>query len=89
MYTWPYKVTALRSSEILRAIQNDGWQEFRKSLKGLATNNKLRHLAERRRRLENEGRWNRTEEVRIDNYINALLRGGQLRQIGAQIVAVR
>lgn len=80
MNKWPYEVACLQRSVILRAVRDPEWQEFRRSLKGLDTETKLDKLFERK---EASSRW--TSDVQIDNYINALLRGGQLVRSGNTI----
>ena len=87
MNTWPYTVTSLQWSEIEEAVKDFRWQEFRKTLKGISTVAKLGRLdlyviSARR---ANGGEMPRVEQVRIDNYINALLRGGQLIRRGNEI----
>jgi hypothetical protein len=88
---WPYTVTGLTKEEILQAVKDGEWQEFRLSLKGLSTQEKLERLEERMLKEErrNGGGLSREQEVRIDNYINALLRGGQLIRQGRNIVVNR
>jgi hypothetical protein len=80
MNQWPYEVTTLQFGEIMEAVKNERWQTFRLSLKGLSTSDKLEKLKAymRNSRYEDKGSLSRVEQVRIDNYINALLRGGQL-----------
>lgn len=70
--------------QIARAIQHPGWQDFRKSLKGLPTKAKLKKL---------RAYWTEEHEnykdmppaqdcdvcICVDNYLKALARGGQLR----------
>jgi hypothetical protein len=71
MNKWPFEVSYIQASEIAPAINNAEWQAFRISLKGISTPQKLIRLAQWPRR-------ERADVVRIDNYINALKRGGQL-----------
>ncbi len=67
----------LKKSEIQPgspAIRDTEWQKFRKSLKGLSTEAKLRKLHT----------WQQTHpghkaKVQVQNYINALKRGGQIK----------
>lgn len=85
MDTWPYEVKHTTTGEImLYCTEDEKWQTFRKSLKGISTANKLQRLVD----------WliehqyfdfkaddyivDRRYIVQVDNYINALLRGGQL-----------
>lgn len=80
MHTWYREVPSLSQSEILAAVKNDAWQRFRQTLKGLSTEDKLDALEGYcQRREEKGGRLQRSDIVRVANYINALLRGGQLR----------
>jgi hypothetical protein len=87
MNVWPLTVSALTQQEIQDAVKNEDWQEFRKSLKGLPTEDKLEELF--------EYLCTRTDipfataQIRVDNYINALLRGGQLVRRGGKIVVQR
>lgn len=59
---------------VLQAVKDPDWQQFRASLKGLDTRDKLIHLY---------AYWllsDKSDEakLRVDNYIKALCRGGQL-----------
>lgn len=60
--------------EIMRCIKNKEWQAFRKSLKGLSTEEKLRRL-----RTWKANHSGRCATVVVQNYINALKRGGQIK----------
>lgn len=86
---WNREVKATTTNEIREAINDENWQRFRLSLKGLSTEAKLRRLDAYVSNREVTGRYNRVEQVRIDNYINALLRGGQLKRVGRNIVIQR
>lgn len=77
MTIWPYEVISLTQSEILSAVRDDKWQAFRLSLKGLSTKDKLKKLDTYYRK-----HTDRVNQVRVSNYINALLRGGQLIKRG-------
>lgn len=77
MNRWEHDVQHLTRDEIMSAIKCDDWQTFRLSLKGQSTQAKLIRLED----------WLKhgcshcsveTRQVQVDNYINALLRGGQL-----------
>ena len=73
MLQWPYNTISLSPSEIQRAVQDEAWQKFRRSLKGHPTAVKLDKLYN----------WwadhpTRDGEVQVTNYLNALKRGGQL-----------
>lgn len=75
---------------ILRAVQDEDWQDYRKSMKGLSTGVKLAWLRTYYDRehanppaffdLEvHQEQWKNCDVcIRIDNYIKALCRGGQL-----------
>lgn len=60
--------------EIQEAIKDIKWQEFRVSLKGVSTEKKLESL---NKYLNNNRTHNK--EVQVENYINALKRGGQIK----------
>jgi len=67
-------VPKIKKEDIDPAIKDEEWQTFRKSLKGLSTN-------EKRTKLEN---WLTTHpghkgKVQVINYWNALRRGGQVK----------
>lgn len=78
---WPHEPGSYTMIQIHWAVYNspdaEEWQRFRVSLKGLSTQEKLYCLA-----------WRQVEErphdklvlerIRVDNYIGALVRGGQL-----------
>jgi len=84
----PRQGKTLTSRRIAQAVDNEEWQEFRVSLKGKSTAEKLTHL---------KRYWNNNVHghvikvsapvsqyehcdycIRVDNYIKALCRGGQL-----------
>ena len=81
---WPYEISALTFEEIHRYIKDDEWQRFRRSLKGKSTKVKLETLQKLRSVLTGGGKFelDRANQVRIDNYLNALKRGGQLDSNG-------
>lgn len=72
----------LYAERVQLAVRNDPWQRFRVSLKGTTTEHKLERLmnywdsrhADMERRMEYEC----TVCIRVDNYLKALCRGGQL-----------
>lgn len=80
MNKWPHEVTQLTTAEITtHCVKSAGWQSFRESLKGLPTTEKLDRLAHwRQMDIDGVGLVRRRCQVQIDNYINALKRGGQL-----------
>ena len=82
---WLRKVDSWSQEEILAAVDDPDWQAFRVSLKGVATEGKLDMLDDYMERasarlsvgeIDKDGY--RLECIRVDNYINALKRGGQL-----------
>lgn len=74
MNKWPHDVESWGMHEILEAVDNAEWQRFRMSLKKQPTTEKLVRLD----RLLKLSAGDRKDKCRIDNYINALKRGGQL-----------
>lgn len=71
---WPFQVLPYTSSEVtLFCVQDEKWQKFRKTLKGTPTFKKLEYLS-----IYRPEKPTRRHQVQIDNYINALRRGGQL-----------
>lgn len=88
MHVWNRSVTFTGREEIQRAIKDDAWQSFRLSLKGLSTEDKLYRLDNYLVSRELNGGVSRDEQVRVDNYINALLRGGQLKRLISGVIRV-
>lgn len=79
MLYWPHPVTSLLVSEIAEAVSDPKWQKFRRSLKGKSTSDKLSELNwYRSTHMGADATLPRKYQVQIDNYINALKRGGQL-----------
>ena len=85
---WTHKLYHWTKEFTLNAVYDESdavnWQIFRAALKGLSTQQKLFILAEHRDEMEfdytttgDDKQW-QIERCRIDNYINALRRGGQL-----------
>jgi len=76
---WPFTVGTWSQKEIQYAVyEAEGfleWQEFRVSMKGCTTHEKLYMLD---RWLFVKGRTSWLQKCRVDNYIGALVRGGQL-----------
>ena len=56
-------------------IRDPAWQEFRKSLKGIPTTEKLNQLSGWLKKQKHSTQSN----VQVSNYLNALKRGGQLK----------
>jgi hypothetical protein len=76
---WGWPVGSWSPAEIRYAVyeadqRSTEWQRFRVSMKGQTTNTKLFRLMEY---LENN-RGDRIVQCQVDNYINALKRGGLL-----------
>ena len=83
---WEYDIKHLTTDEIMYAIKCDTWQPYRLSMKGKSTATKL-EMCEIWLH-EEQPCEHCTDKVRaqqIDNYINALKRGGQL-DLGGNIV---
>ena|SRR5436190_13075 len=84
MKAWPYSVK-YHSRDALQVLTRDpNWQVFRRSLIGMPTEEKLDHL---RRRLDAASQYSPDgiildpdEKARIDNYLNWLVREGQLNK---------
>ena len=84
----PKQGRSATSRRIAEAVDNEGWQLFRVSLKGLSTKTKLWKLEEYWNQnghypdghvtFRQSGESNCDVCVRVDNYIKALCRGGQL-----------
>jgi hypothetical protein len=78
MNKWPHAVTTLTQAEILKHVDDPEWQIVRLGMKGMPTPKKLDILdAYRYNRLQADT-LERKYQVQIDNYINALKRGGLL-----------
>lgn len=89
---WPYKVSSWPQEFVQACVYQvsttEEWQRFRVAMKGLSTFEKLGMLdnryKERVKPLESDNpdgpTWveYKIEKCRIDNYIGALVRGGQL-----------
>lgn len=80
---WEHHVDGYSQATINKAVYTsdtaEEWQLFRVSLKGLTTREKL-YLLDKRYRARDDLKPDEAylEKVRIDNYIGALIRGGQL-----------
>lgn len=84
MKQWTFQISPMTIPEIDEyCVQDEHWQTFRRTLKGLSTEEKLDYLVE----------WYkagiatadtigvpRRIQVQVDNYLNALIRGGFLNQ---------
>lgn len=80
MKTWHYIIPSLSPDQIRDAVRDDKWQDFRLSLKGLSTEKKLDRLEWYLMLKEHQGEGFGVIQTRVANYINALLRGGQLKR---------
>ena len=80
MPTWEYNIHGRTeiTDAVYRAKGAREWQFFRVGLHGLETNAKLYCLAwyYAHPQIPNETAWMR--KIRVDNYLGALIRGGQL-----------
>ena len=68
------QVPKIRKEDIDPAIKDEKWQEFRKSLKGLSTDEKTDKLEQWLK--DHPGKKG---EIQVINYWNALRRGGQIK----------
>ncbi len=77
---WEFDVGSYTVEQVkLYCVQDAEWQRFRLSLKGVSTVGKLAKLRMRRAQfLTEDGTQLEKYRIQIDNYINALKRGGQL-----------
>jgi hypothetical protein len=80
MKKWPYAVKSKTVNEINAYCKDPEWQSLRLKMKGQPTEKKLRMLKHYRDKKTFNGTCGlaRKFEVQIDNYIDALKRGGQL-----------
>jgi hypothetical protein len=74
---------------VLEAVRDEEWQRFRKSLRGMDTVSKLNNLKEYWEQQVHDASHLHVEDdsrasilcpicIRVDNYLKALARGGQL-----------
>lgn len=97
MRTWKHKLQVWNIHQIWEAVDDADWQAFRISLKGISTEEKLQRLDEYLRivcvlhqcTVDEIQFKNWKEKCRVDNYINAILRGGQLKHVEGEIVVQR
>lgn len=82
---WPYDLKPYTQHEVsVYCVADPEWQKFRLTLKSVPTTKKLEMLELRRKaklqvNIDGTSRGlARKYQVQIDNYINALKRGGQL-----------
>jgi hypothetical protein len=84
---WRYALQSYSPDEVRKyCVQDSNWQVFRICLKGLSTYVKLAnlerwrsvHLVHGQKGADGQYILPRRQQVQIDNYINALKRGGQL-----------
>lgn len=70
----------LSRGEIQKCVNNEEWQLFRQTLKGLPTHTKLQMLKDYlwEGTLSDDVEEMRKRRVRVENYLNALRRGGEL-----------
>lgn len=84
----PKKGLSANARRIAKAVDDEDWQKFRLSLKGKSTESKVRELYNYFTSVRHShwvaGRVGETDItecdmcIRVDNYIKALCRGGQL-----------
>lgn len=72
--------TGYTRDEMLEAVKDTYWQEVRRSMKGLSTQKKLRVL----RVYLIEKKYEHEACIQVNNYLDALRRGGQLPPKGWQ-----
>jgi hypothetical protein len=65
-------------SHIREAVDNQEWQQFRLSLKGKPTEDKLHELRIYLYRDVMTAEEFKLRQIRVDNYLKALARGGQI-----------
>ena len=76
---WPHPIKTYTMAEVQEHVYTTGWQLHRENMKGRPTTTKLDMLsAWRELELKGLGYLRRRCEVQIDNYLNALKRGGLL-----------
>ncbi len=87
---WPFEVSSWNITFVRHCVYEAGdaaeWQRFRVGLKGLSTPVKIHRLMQRYAEFvgkikptnQEEAQMRRIQMCRIDNYIGALKRGGQL-----------
>jgi hypothetical protein len=81
----PKQGMSATSRRIAEAVDNEEWQKFRVSMKGIPTSDKLDKLREYHDGL-NDNEDTSDEEtvhaaIRVDNYLKALARGGQIAPV--------
>lgn len=78
---WSFKIAKYSNEEIREAVYfektAEEWQKFRVSLKGFNTWEKLYRLEYRLQHFAGTSQY-MLEVLRVDNYLGALVRGGQL-----------
>lgn len=76
---WPYEVGTYSPALVqLYCVQDAEWQKLRLWMKGKSTQVKLITLQQYRNECIMTGNYTERQRIQIDNYINALKRGGQL-----------
>lgn len=69
------------SQKVLDAVADPEWQKFRQSLKGTSTQYKLKELLQYLKD-NNDSEERNKVYLRVDNYLKALARGGQIAPEG-------
>lgn len=80
MDKWPYELQSWSAEQIQQfCVENEAWQMHRRRMKGKPTSDKLRMLDWwRSQHAAGDNTLLPVHQCQIDNYINALKRGGQL-----------
>lgn len=77
--SWDRKITSPSRIDIIKyAVNNYEWQQFRLSLKGISTFDKLTELSKWLTQHDDS----HEAQVQVDNYLGALKRGGQISADG-------
>lgn len=75
---WEHDIQHLSQQEILTAVKCERWQTVRRGMKGTTTTEKLKTCEWWLTNGCSECCDKHRRSVQVDNYINALKRGGQL-----------
>ena len=81
-YRVPSKGNTDRSKTVAWAVDEDSWQFFRHSMKGTTTLRKLAMLNEWLEMAAHTGYDHDRAAIQVENYLGALVRGGQLVKMG-------
>lgn len=79
MDAWRKGISTCSRIEVIQfCVNDDDWQKFRLSLKGVSTEKKLDMLQD----WLNDHNCDRRATVQVNNYLGALKRGGQISEKG-------